>query len=179
MEKKHSLKQWRSWVIKRNCYENVISYIKEQVPEIDKFFYPMIKKEYQTKRGSVTKDRPLYEGYLFLHYDNHDEVFHKLTANPFVTTYAGLVEDYEIKMMQDAQGKLLSDIKKSRFRKGDCVVLLEGPFKGHEAVVINTKSDNVIVKVNAQILGKPLQLIFQEDLLERKTQLKNMEIQNI
>ena len=71
-------KQWHSWAIKRNRISNVVKYIQAECPEIDKYFYPQIKKEYETTRGTVTKDRLLYEGYLFLRYDNHPVVFHKL-----------------------------------------------------------------------------------------------------
>lgn len=172
-------KRWHSWVIKRNRYDSVITYIREHVPEIDKYFYPMIKKEYQTKRGVITKDRPLYEGYLFVHYNDHDRVFHKMSAYPFVTTYAGLVDDDEIVCMQQAQGKLISEIKNSRFSPGDSVLLLEGPFKGFEGAVIGTEGGVVRVRIGAQILGQGMEMAFKEDSVERKTELQNIEIQDI
>ena len=52
-------KRWHSWVIKRNRIDNVIEFIQVTCPEIDKYFYPQIKKEYETKRGTITKDRPI------------------------------------------------------------------------------------------------------------------------
>ncbi len=116
-------KRWHSWVIKRNRIANVIEHIQESCPEIDHYFYPQIKKEYKTKTGVRIKDRPLYEGYLFLHYDNHPIVFHKLSNYPFVTTYAGRVSDDEIETMQSAQGKLLSEIKASQYSGGDEVTV--------------------------------------------------------
>lgn len=175
-----SSKRWYAWVIKRNRFTNVVGFIKEQVPEVDKYFYPQIKKEYQTKKGVRVKDRPLYEGYLFLHYDNHDVVFHKLSAYPFVTTFAGTVADEEIRVMENAQGKLLSEIKTSRFSTGDALVLLSGPFKGFDALVLNTEGSNVKVKVDATILGQTgIELIFSEDQVERKTELQDAGVQNI
>ena len=98
-------KKWYSWVIRRNRVENVVEYIRANVPEVDKFFYPQIKKEYQTKRGTYVKDRPLYEGYIFLRYSNHDVVFHKLSKYPFITTFAGPVTDGEVQRMQEAQSQ--------------------------------------------------------------------------
>lgn len=172
-------KRWHSWVIKRNHYQNVIAFIKDHVHEIDKYFYPMIKKEYQTKRGIITKDRPLYEGYLFVRYNDHDRVFHKMSAYPFVTTYAGPVKDEEIVRMQDAQGKLLTEIKSSRFSEGDTVLLLEGPFKDFEGIVVETEGDVVKVRIDAQILGKGVEMAFKEDSVERKTELQNTEVQDI
>jgi transcription antitermination factor NusG len=172
-------KQWHSWVIKRNRYENVIGHIRENVPEIDKYFYPLVKKEYQTKRGVRVKDRPLYEGYLFVRYDNHDEVFHKMSQYPFVTTYAGLVSDDEIAHMQEAQGKLLTEIKTSRFTPDETVVLLDGPFKDFEGKVTAVEGDVVKVQVDAQLLGKAVEMVFQEDSLERKSELQNTEVQDI
>ena len=172
-------KQWRAWVIKRNRLTNVLQHIKENIPEIDKYFYPMIKKEYHSKRGAVTKDRPLYEGYLFIHYNNHDVVFHKMNSYPFVTTYAGLVEDEEIIRMQESQGKLLTELKRSRFSPGDSVYLLEGPFKGFEGVVLETLGNNIKVKIEAQMFGKPVEMVFKEEVLERKTQIQNTEVQDI
>lgn len=172
-------KRWHSWVIKRNRYENVIGYIRDNVPEIDKYFYPLIKKEYQTKRGIRVKDRPLYEGYLFVRYNNHDEVFHKMSQNAFVTTYAGTVEVDEITRMEQAQGKLLTEIKTSRFTLGETVVLLEGPFKGFDGTVTEIQRTSVTVRVDAQLLGKPVDIAVKEDGLERKSALQNTVVQDI
>jgi transcriptional antiterminator NusG len=173
-------KRWHSWVIKRNRLHNVIGHIRDKVPEIDKYFYPLVKKEYQTKRGTRVKDRPLYEGYLFVRYNDHDQVFHKMSQYPFVTTYAGTVDEDEIARMQDAQGKLLREIKTSRFGIGETVVLLEGPFKGFEGVVTVIDGDVVKVKVEAQLLGsKSIEMAFQDDCLEHKSELQNIEVQDI
>lgn len=173
-------RRWYSWVIKRNRVENVISYIKDSVPEVDKYFYPQIKKEYQTKRGIRIKDRPLYEGYLFLRYTNHDEVFHKLSAYPFITTFAGIVSEEEIRIMENAQGKLLSEVKTSRFTVGDNVSLLSGPFKGFEALILGIEGDQIKVKIDARILGQTgIELIFKEDQVERKAELQNAGVQDI
>jgi transcription antitermination factor NusG len=172
-------KRWHSWVIKRNRYENVIGHIRDNVPEIDKYFYPLIKKEYQTKRGIRVKDRPLYEGYLFVRYNNHEEVFHKMSQNAFVTTYAGTVEEHEIKRMEDAQGKLLTEIKTSRFSLGETVVLLDGPFKDFDAIVTEIRRTTVTVKVDAHLLGKVVEIALKEDSLERKSALQNTKVQDI
>ncbi len=85
-------KKWHSWAIKRNRIAFVIDFIQANCPEIDKYFYPQIKKEYTTKRGTVTKDRPLYEGYLFLRYDNHPEVVHGMSDYTHDSTYADPVD---------------------------------------------------------------------------------------
>ena len=173
-------KRWYSWVIKRNRYDNVIGYIRENVDEVDRYFYPMIKKEYQTKKGTRVKDRPLYEGYLFLRYHGHPVVFHKLSAYPFITTFAGTVEDHEIVAMEAIQGKLLTEIKASKYKKGDTVVLLTGPFKSFDAMVVNTRVDQVKVKINAKILGQSgIDLVFAEDQIEHKSKLQNPGVQTI
>ncbi len=172
-------KRWHSWVIKRNRYENVIGHIRENVPEIDKYFYPLVKKEYQTKSGSRVQDRPLYEGYLFVRYNDHDQVFHKMSQYPFVTTYAGTVSEEEINTMQERQGKLLTELKASRFKPGEIVVLLEGPFKDFEAKVTSVDGDVIKVRVDAQLLGKGVDMVFQEDSVERKSELQNIKVQDI
>jgi len=174
-------KQWHSWVIKRNRLDNVVGYIKDNCPEIDKFFYPFIKKEYQTKKGSLRiKDMPLYEGYLFLRYYDHPQVFHKLSRYPQVTTYCGPVSEKEIEQMQAAQGKLITELKASKFKKGDSVVLKDGPFKGFEAKVSSVSGDVVKVRIDAKILGASgHEVVYPEDQLERKTELQNPEVQDI
>ena len=176
-----SEKQWHSWVIRRNRLDNVVAYIREKCPEIDKFFYPFIKKEYQTKKGATRiKDMPLYEGYLFLHYHDHPVVFHKLSNYPQVTTYCGPVEDHEISRMEEAQGKLISELKASKFRKGDPVLLKDGPFKGYEARVTSVNGGVVRVKIDATILGHSgHEVVYPEEQLERKTELQNTEVQDI
>lgn len=173
-------KRWHSWVIKRNRLDTIVEYIKDKCPEIDKYFYPLIKKEYQTKNGVKIKDRPLYEGYLFLRYDNHAVVYHKLRQFPFVTTYAGQATDAEIKVMEESQGKLLSELKSSKYAKGDKVVLLDGPFKGFEARVLKADGDTVQVEIGARLLGAAgVELVYAEDQVERKTELQNTEVQDI
>jgi len=172
-------KQWHSWVIKRNRISYVIEFIQANCPEIDKYFYPQIKKEYTTKRGTITRDRPLYEGYLFLRYDNHPQVFHKLSASPQLPTYAGPCEQHEIDEMRAAQGKLLSEIKASRFSSGDMVTLLHGPFKGFDAKVTSVRGENIKVMVNATLLGSPVEMSYTEAEVERKSELQNIEVQDI
>jgi len=173
-------KRWFSWAIKRNRFKNVVRFIKEHVSEVDKFFYPQIKKEYQTKRGVRIKDRPFYEGYIFLRYDNPDVVYHKLSACPFITTFAGPVSDEEIRVMENSQGKLLSDLKSSRFIEGEDVVLLDGPFKGFEATVLGAEGDQIRVRVSTTILGQTgIDLIFSENEVEKKTELQNSGVQDI
>ena len=174
-------KQWHSWVIRRNRLNNVVEYIKENCPEIDKFFYPFIKKEYQTKKGTTqVRDMPLYEGYLFLRYYDHPEVFHKLSRYPQITTYCGPVSEHEIGQMQEAQGKLITDLKMSRFKKGDSVLLTAGPFKGFEGKVSAARGEVVKVRIDVKILGAfGHEVAYPEDQLEHKTELQNTEVQDI
>jgi transcription antitermination factor NusG len=181
MTEQNDTKQWRAWVIKRNTLDNVVSYIQANCPEIDKFFYPLIKKEYQTKSGTKkVRDMPLYEGYLFLRYNNHAEVFHKLSRYPQVTTYCGAVKDEEIEVMRKAQGKLLSELKASKFAKGDTVLLKDGPFKGYEAKVTSVAGSTIKVRVDAVLLGvSGHEVIYLEEHLEHKTELQNIEVQEI
>jgi transcription antitermination factor NusG len=175
-----STKRWFAWVIKRNRLENVVGYIKESVPEVDQYFYPRIKKEYENKRGTKVKDRPLYEGYIFLHYDNPMDVYHKLNKYPFITTFAGEVSDQEIRQMEEVQGKLLSEIKSSKFSKGDNVLILTGPFKGFEAAVLSIRADQIKVNVDAKILGQQgVDLLFTDDQLEHISNLTATSVQNI
>jgi len=174
-------KRWHSWVIKRNQLDGVIGHIKEHCPEIDKFFYPQIKKEYQTTTGiEKIKDVPLYEGYIFLRYHDHSQVFHKLSRYPQVTTYCGEVQDYEIDRMREAQGKLLSELKASKFSRGDRVVIKDGPFKSWDAKVVSISGKNIRVRINAVILGSSEhEILYSEEHLERKTELQNIEVQDI
>ena len=126
------------------------------------------------------KDMPLYEGYLFLRYHSHPQVFHKLSRYPQITTYCGPVTEHEIGQMQKAQGKLITELKTSKFKKGDPVILKEGPFKGFEGRVSSVNRDVVKVRIKAKILGASgHEVIYPEDQLERKTELQNTEVQNI
>ena len=174
-------KQWHTWVIRRNRLDSVITYIKEKCLEVDKYFYPLIKKEYLTKSGAKrVKDMPLYEGYLFLRYHDHPVVFHKLSCFPQVTTYCGPVKDEEIAQMEKVQGTLLAELKASRFFRGDRVILGEGPFKGWEARVVSTSGDSVRVRIDATILGASgHEMVYPEEQLEHRTELQNVEVRNI
>jgi transcription antitermination factor NusG len=81
--------------------------------------------------------------------------------------------------MRAAQGKLLSEIKASRFKKGDTVTLLQGPFKGYDAKVISVKGENIKVMVHATLLGSPVEMSYTETEVERKSELQNIEVQDI
>ncbi len=183
MDEQSGTKQWHAWVIRRNSLDNVIGFIKDKCPEIDKFFYPFIKKEYATRSGSRTKDAPLYEGYLFLRYYNHDHpvVYHKLSNYPQVTTHcSGTVSDQEIDEMQATQGKLYDDLRTSRFSQGDTVVFKEGPFKGWEARVVSVTRGTVRALIEASILGSTQhEVVYPEDQLEKKPELQNTVVQDI
>ena len=174
-------RQWHSWVIKRNTLGSVVSYIREKCPEVDQFFYPLIKKEYETKSGAKrTKDVPMYEGYIFLRYYNHPEVFHILSHFPQITTYCGPVLEAEIMIMQSAQGKLLSELKTSKFKPGDSVLLKGGPFKGYEAEIVSVIKGQVKLRVDATFLGSSgHEVAYPEEFIERKPELQNAEVQNI
>ncbi len=174
-------RNWHSWVIRRNRLDSVVEYIKEKCPEVDKFFYPYIKMEYQTKKGTTRiKDMPLYEGYIFLRYYDHPRVYHILSKYPQVTTYCGPVTRQEIQHMQDVQGKLITELKASKFKRGDQVILKDGPFKGFEAKVFSVSGDVVKVRITAKILGSSgHEVVYPEEQLEHKTELQNTEIQDI
>jgi len=173
-------KHWRVWVIKRNRFDYVIEYIKESVPEVDKFFYPFIKKEIRTRSSSRIIDRPLYEGYLFLHYNNSPEVYHKLRANPFIMTYAGMASEDEMLRMEEAQGKLISEVKASRFAIGDVVRPLSGPFKGFDGSIAGIEGGALSIVIALKILGREkLEMVFSEDQVEKVNKLENARVQNI
>ena len=175
-----SSRKWHSWVIKRNRFSNVIQFLQANVSEVDKYFYPFIKKEYQTKRGSRIKDRPLYEGYLFLRYEDSPALYHKIGSCPFITTYAGMVNDDEMERMQSAQGKLLTEVKANRFSLGEQVRLLSGPFKGVEGRVSRIEGATLGVIISLKILGRDnLEMVFPEDHLEKRTTLENSEVQDL
>lgn len=173
-------KRWHVWVIKRQQLDRVVAFIKDKCPEIDKFFYPSIKKEYGTGSSIRVKDVPLYEGYLFLRYSNHPVVFHKLSNYHLVTKYCGLTGEEEIIKMEERQGKLYSELKVSKFSKGDTVIFKEGPFKGWEASVVSVSSGNVKAYIDAEILGTPVgEVVYAEEQLERKPTLVNRVVQDI
>jgi transcription antitermination factor NusG len=81
--------------------------------------------------------------------------------------------------MMRAQGKLLSEIKASRFVGGDMVDLLQGPFKGFEAEVVSVTGDKIKVKIKATLLGSPIEMTYIESQIEHKSELRNIEIQDI
>jgi transcription antitermination factor NusG len=97
-----------------------------------------------------------------------------------ITTYCGPVKDYEVADMESVQGKLLSEIKTSKFVRGDKVILKSGPLKGYDARVSSVSGVVIKVKVIATILGfTGHEVSCAEDQLERKAELQNTVVQNI
>ena len=82
--------------------------------------------------------------------------------------------------MEEAQGKLITELKASRYKKGDTVLLKDGPFKGFEGKVSSVAAGSVKVRITATILGSSNhEVVYPEDQLERKTELQNTEVQDI
>ena len=173
-------KSWKAWVLKRNRLTNVLDFIKHKVPEVDKYFYPIARKEYSTKSGSKkVRERPMFEGYLFLHYDDNLKVYEKLKSYPFITTYAGPVRDKEIEDMVSRQGQLIREKKESIFRKADRVILLDGPFKGHKGVVDKASYGSVRVLLNIELLGKTVEVVCLDSQLEKEGEIEGGSVVQI
>ena len=102
-----------------------------------------------------------------------------MSAYPQITTYAGPVDQHEIDLMREAQGKLLSEIKASRFKKGDTITLLHGPFKGFDAEVISVTGEKIKANVHATLLGSSVEMTYTEAEVVHKSKFQNTEVQDI
>ena len=116
-------------------------------------FFPRI--QVQTVNPRARKVRPYFPGYLFIHVDLsklHATSFQWLPGANRLVTFGlepALIPENLIRAIQkrvdeinNAGGELLDDV-----RKGDRVVIQEGPFKGFEAIFDAKISGNERVRV--------------------------------
>jgi transcriptional antiterminator NusG len=100
-------------------------------------------------------------GYVFIHMDAHDELFKMIRevngVSMFVapTTSPSVITEEEVRnvvgLIEDKQEKPKPEIK---FRKGDQVKVIEGPFANFIGIVDDIDHDRARLKVMVSILGR-------------------------
>ncbi len=136
---------WYIWAIKSGSIKKVKKFITEDVPEILDIVYPQVRKEVKTEKKVYIKTVPLYMNYLFVQLKDSDYeiVFNKFKTFAKVTTSLGRCSDSDLELINKVKKIEEKRASMTSFFKGDKVMVIGGPLKGHYGVVSKIRGNSV------------------------------------
>ena len=138
---------WHVWTIIGPRWEKVCEFLSE-FSSVEDFIYPTVKREYATKSGRKSRDVPLYSNYVFIKYNNTNEMYTKLQEFPWIRDYVGLCSPEEIKKVHRLSKMKYEDVMPTSEPRVNMVVKLTGtPFKGMTCVIKEIDGDKLTVSV--------------------------------
>ncbi|MDP0499565.1 MAG: transcription termination/antitermination NusG family protein [Verrucomicrobiota bacterium JB022] len=136
-------------------------------------FCPRLAYLKHTARGKVRFVEALFPGYLFVWIERMPEVYRQLKAIKGVrdlVAYGDAVPrmpEHVIKQLQaQIQGDQPAEMDEPVLVAGERVIVLDGPFKGFEAVVNSVLPAQERVAVLLDFLGQPQTIEFARDDLD-------------
>lgn len=138
---------WHVWTIIQNRCGKIIQFLNE-LKDIDEFLYPTVLREYATKKGSKSKQIPLYSNYIFIKYNHSNETVLSLKKCPWIKNYVGLCSGEEIKTVKDLSKRKYEDIiPTTGIIIGHTYKLTSTPFKGMRCTVVDVNDDKLLVSI--------------------------------
>jgi len=143
---------WHVWSIAQQRYKRVEEFL-QSLSEIDEYFYPTVKKEYNTKSGKKSKSVPLFSNYIFIKYNHNVHLQLKISANPWIKDYLGECPQAEMDNVLVLSKKKYEDLieNSSDIKENSHYKLIGTPFRDMICRVVEVKDDKLIVAV--QIFG--------------------------
>ena len=141
--------RWHVWSVNIKQHRRIVSYLKD-VPHIQDVLIPIMEKETLCTKTDEKKIKevPLYGNYIFLKYDNDDEVVNRLTINPFFYRYVGVCTDDEAKELEDFKHRNYREfLKEEDLEPGMHVKIIKEPFKGLMGKVKDVSGNKVSVEL--------------------------------
>jgi transcriptional antiterminator RfaH len=149
-------KEWYVVQFKSNAYRQAIKNLNRQKFET---FLPLQDITQRSMSSFKNKSRPLFPSYMFVSFDQSNSNWNKINNTYGVSRIISFNKNLKavpISLMNeliqrcDSAGKLLPHDK---FRKGDKVKVLSGPFAKFFAVVDTLEPDNRI-RVFMELMGR-------------------------
>lgn len=133
---------------------------------------------YRIGRGSRTKrliEVPLFRSYVFFRTEPASDEFYyavDLPGTVYVLSKNGKplrVNDQEIESLKILSQSDLKDrlVPHSHLFKGNCVVLIKGPFAGARGIVVDIDTNRLMFVVNISILGRSVSIEVEPSWLKR------------
>lgn len=148
-------------------YEDAVArYLKQRVDSLqmnDKIFNILVPKEKKIKIKNGKRqeiEEKIFPGYVFVDMFLTDDSWYVVRNTPRVTRFAGPNSTAPLPLSESEMKDLMSKIggDKEKFKVdlqvGDMVKIVDGPFKDHEAKVIQVDDKTSLIKVSIAIFGR-------------------------
>lgn len=103
------MSKWHVWSINQQRHKKVEDFLQE-LEGVEEYVYPVVEKEYITKKGKKTKDVPVYSNYIFVKCDYTNELNVAMCECQWIRHYVGSCSDEEIKSIKDMNGQDYDDV---------------------------------------------------------------------
>jgi transcriptional antiterminator RfaH len=122
-------------------------------------YAPRIRYRKPTRRGTIWFVEALFPGYLFARFDPAEQMRHvrHVTGVTGVVAFGGryaLVPDEVVERLRAEIGDEEIRVFTEPFREGDLAEIVDGPFRGLEAVIVRVLPARERVRVLLQFLGR-------------------------
>jgi len=145
------MNDWHVWTVIDNRRKRIVKFLSE-LNGVEDFLYPTAEKECNTKCGKRIKDVPIYANYIFIKYDHNPLMTDAIGQCPWISYYVGKCTADEICKVHEQNKKSYDElVPVEQLKEGSTVKLVNTPFAGWEAVVINISGDKLSVSIS--ILG--------------------------
>jgi len=150
------MSSWHVWAVTANRHRRIMEFLSElkstEPKVIEDFIYPMAEKEYKTKKGTRIKEIPIYSNYIFIKYNNNIVTDDSIEKCNWISSYVGKCSDDEILRVQEQNRCDYADMTPTtHLCKGDVVKLIQTPFIGWVATIVDIDGDKLSVSI--EILG--------------------------
>ncbi len=137
---------------------------------LEVFFPTRLHLDYRRKIVEV----PLFRNYLFVRVEIKSPLYYQVLDTPGVVTVLNKhgipipAEDEEIKslkiLVQQARDKI---VPLPSIKKGEKVIVIKGPLKGAQGVIVGVDQENLEFVVNLSLLGRSVKMKINPEWVRR------------
>lgn len=139
------MSKWHVWSINQQRHKKVEDFLQE-LEEVEDYIYPVVEKEYITKKGKKTKDVPVYSNYIFVKCDYCGEMDVMMNKCQWIKQYVGPCSEDEVKKIREMNGQDYDDVMPNDFgiKAGMKVTLKKNGFL---VTVEDVRRDKLLVSI--------------------------------
>ena len=151
------MSNWHVWSINQQRHGKVIDFLQE-LKGVEEYIYPVVEKEYATKKGKKTKDIPVYSNYIFVKCNYSNEFDVAMSECQWIRQYVGPCSDSEIKKIKEMNGQDYDDVMPNDY----------GIKEGMHVTLKNNGFLVTVVEVHRDIITVALDIFGQTKIIDCK-----------
>lgn len=103
------MSSWYVWSIDQQYYKKVKEFI-EDLNGIEEYIYPIVAKEYITKKGKKIKEVPVYSNYIFVKCNHSAKLSVEMKKCRWIRNYIGECSLSEIDSIKNMDGQYYDEV---------------------------------------------------------------------